>query len=187
MRVIGGRWRGTRIPLVGGAALRPTADRTRETLFNWLQPRLPQARCLDLFAGSGALGFEAVSRGAASALLIDQDTAAVAALNALKDKLDADVVEVSRNDALTWLRRAPTPYDIVFVDPPFTLDCLPAVLECLLNGWLDANGCVYVEHAHDAFAAAPPWRVLREGRSRHAAFALLDLNATHTTDGAGAM
>ena len=134
VRIIGGRWRGTRLPVVDADGLRPTSDRVRETLFNWLQPVLRGARVLDLFAGSGALGFEAVSRGAGSAVLVERDARLAAMLRDSLARLDAGgQVEVAQSDALAWLR-GPAPkqrFDVVFVDPPFAAALWPAVLEAL--------------------------------------------------------
>jgi 16S rRNA (guanine966-N2)-methyltransferase len=123
VRIIGGRWRGSKLSVAEVAGLRPTADRVRETLFNWLQPKLAGARVLDLFAGTGALGLEAASRGAGTVVLIERDPALAASLRATAARLAADgpsVVEIVCNDALQWLSRAPgIQFDLVFVDPPF--------------------------------------------------------------------
>ena len=121
VRIVGGRWRNTRLQVPELPGLRPTSDRVRETLFNWLMPKLPGARVLDLFAGSGALGLEAVSRGAASAQLVERDPQLVAALRGVVGKLGAGTqVEVIAGDALQWLGSAPPAQaDLVFLDPPF--------------------------------------------------------------------
>jgi 16S rRNA (guanine966-N2)-methyltransferase len=173
VRIIGGRWRGTRLPVGDAPGLRPTADRVRETLFNWLQPRLAGARVLDLFAGSGALGLEALSRGAREAVLVESDPQVATALRQVVERLGAQQeAAVIRADAVAWLR---TPlhgrFDMVFVDPPFGAGLWPAVL-ATLPSWLSADALVYVE----APAASPPmpagWVVHREGHTRDVRYAL---------------
>lgn len=174
VRIVGGRWRGTRLPVADAPGLRPTSDRARETLFNWLQPVLPGARVLDLFAGSGALGLEALSRGAREALLVERDPQVADALQASVEKLHArDEAAVVRADTLSWLR-APLHgrFDIVFVDPPFGDALWDAVLAAL-PAWLAEDAWLYLEspagHAPDP---GPGWRLHREGRSREARHAL---------------
>jgi 16S rRNA (guanine966-N2)-methyltransferase len=120
VRIIGGRWKRTRLPVADKPGLRPTPDRVRETLFNWLGQDLAGWRCLDAFAGTGALGLEAASRGAASVLLVEQDPDLVAGLRQLKAKLAADAVEIRRADGLSVLQQhAGAALDLVFLDPPF--------------------------------------------------------------------
>jgi 16S rRNA (guanine966-N2)-methyltransferase len=173
VRIIGGRWRGTRLPVADAAGLRPTGDRVRETLFNWLQPRLGGARVLDLFAGSGALGLEAVSRGAREAVLVETAPALVDSLRAVVDRLDArEQATVVRADALAWLR-APLlgRFDIVFVDPPFAAALAPAVLDAL-PPWLGEEAWVYLEAPLEAAMPGPDWVELREGRTREVRYAL---------------
>jgi 16S rRNA (guanine966-N2)-methyltransferase len=174
VRIIGGRWRGTRLRVPPLPGLRPTPDRVRETLFNWLQPALPGARVLDLFAGSGALGLEAVSRGAAAALLVERDPRACEAMREAVSRLSAgDAVVVLRGDALVVLD-APLHgrFDIVFVDPPFDAGAWPAVLE-RLPAWLAGDAWLYLE---SPAGHAPPvpaeWRLHREGASRETRHAL---------------
>ncbi|HTA64280.1 MAG TPA: 16S rRNA (guanine(966)-N(2))-methyltransferase RsmD, partial [Xanthomonadaceae bacterium] len=124
VRIIGGRWRGSKLPVADAAGLRPSADRVRETVFNWLQPRIVGARVLDLFAGTGALGLEAASRGAARVVLVEKDAVLASTLRANAERLAradaAKTVEVVCDDALRWLSRSPDArFDLVFVDPPF--------------------------------------------------------------------
>jgi 16S rRNA (guanine966-N2)-methyltransferase len=148
IRIIGGTWRGRRFRFADVPDIRPTPDRVRETLFNWLGSRVIGARCLDLFAGSGALGFEALSRGAASAVFVEQSAVAVRALTELRATLEAQGAHVEREDAFRFLRRAPTPFDIVFLDPPFAAGLLnksAALLEA--HGWLAPEALIYVESA----------------------------------------
>ncbi|KAF1688153.1 16S rRNA (guanine(966)-N(2))-methyltransferase RsmD [Pseudoxanthomonas broegbernensis] len=189
VRIIGGRWRGTRLPVPGRPGLRPTSDRVRETLFNWLMPALPGARVLDLFAGSGALGLEAVSRGAAQATLVERDPALAAALDAHVQRLGArERVRVVNEDALRWLDAPPDGLaTIAFVDPPFAAGLWEVVLPALVPR-LEADAWVYVESP----AAAPPpplpagWRLhreLRTAQSRAALYRGPGMGRTDTLDG----
>ena len=175
VRIIGGRWRGSRLVFPADAALRPTPDRVRETLFNWLMPVLPGARCLDLFAGSGVLGLEAASRGAAEVVLVEQDAAAVEALEATVRRLGADQVHVVRADAPGWLDRAVgVGFDLVFLDPPFRRpELLARCLELLSGGErLRAGGLVYVECPRTAQGKLPAgfteYRAREAGQVRYA-------------------
>ena len=143
VRIIAGDWRGRRIAIPDGTAVRPTPDRVRETLFNWLQGLLAGARCLDLYAGTGALGFEALSRGAAEVAFVERDAALVEALRATAQQLKA-TPEIVRRDALAYLREpAAERFDVVFLDPPYSEPIAP-LLE-LLPPWLAPNALVYVE------------------------------------------
>ena len=180
VRIIAGRWRGRKLafPDVGG--LRPSGDRVRETLFNWLTPVLPGARCLDLFAGSGALGFEAASRGAARVVMVENNRAAVEALRENRARLGADAVEIVARDALAYLRGAAEPFDIVFLDPPFDLDCLAGVGRRLQEGgWLAEGARVYVETPADRPPPPLPaaWRPLRARRAGQVAYHLFEAGA----------
>lgn len=169
IRIIGGQWRGRRLGFADVPGLRPTADRTRETLFNWLQPRLPGARCLDLFAGSGALGLEAASRGAKEVLLVEQARAAVRQLQDNIRLLDASgEVSVRHTDALHYLENPATPFDIVFLDPPFASGLLEQTCAALDRGdWLKAEARIYLEV--DRSIGLPPlpasWSILRRQES----------------------
>ena len=174
VRIIGGRWRGTRLPVADADGLRPTSDRARETLFNWLQPHLPGARALDLFAGSGALGLEALSRGVASAQLIGADIQLALNLKALGGRLDAgSQLDVHAGDALAWLRGAPEGvFDIAFVDPPFDAGLWDAVL-ALLPARMADKAIIYLEAPS---ASAPvlsgEWVLHRENHTRDVRYAL---------------
>jgi 16S rRNA (guanine966-N2)-methyltransferase len=146
IRIIGGTWRGRRFRFADVPDIRPTPDRVRETLFNWLGSRVAGARCLDLFAGSGALGLEALSRGAESAVLVEQNAVVTRSLNELITTLAAKGARVERDDALRFLGRAPTPFDIVFLDPPFATGLLGKAAELLeRHGWLAPDALIYVE------------------------------------------
>lgn len=173
VRIIGGRWRGTRIPVADRPGLRPSPDRVRETLFNWLAPYVDGARCLDLFAGSGVLGFEAVSRGAASAVLVERDAGAAAALAELAGRLGTDAVRIERAEALAYLAGTPGAQDIVFVDPPFADGVQARVLDALVRGWLAPHALVYLESARDAPPPAAPWQVYKSGTTRQVSYKLI--------------
>jgi 16S rRNA (guanine966-N2)-methyltransferase len=143
VRIIAGEWRGRRIPITSGTSVRPTPDRVRETLFNWLRDDVAGARCLDLYAGTGALGFEALSRGAKEVWFVEQDPALVAALAAQAEVFDAEP-RVVRQDAASLLNgRPPHAFDLAFLDPPYALPVEP-LLESL-RPWLTDAGLVYVE------------------------------------------
>lgn len=146
IRIIGGRHRGRKLRFPDLPGLRPSGDRSRETLFNWLQPVIAGARCLDLFAGSGALGFEAVSRGAASVVMVDRARRAVQQLNENVRLLGEKQIEVIQADGVKWLADAGGPFDIVFLDPPFADDLLDTLLADIGDSRLLAsNACIYVE------------------------------------------
>ncbi|MEO6155373.1 MAG: 16S rRNA (guanine(966)-N(2))-methyltransferase RsmD [Thermomonas sp.] len=174
VRIIGGRWRGTRLPVPDRPGLRPTSDRVRETLFNWLQPQLPGARVLDLFAGSGALGLEALSRGAASAQLVEADATLASGLRELGVRLGAGgQLKVHGGDALAWLSaRPPSVFDIAFVDPPFDADLWDGVL-ALLPALMAAQAWIYLE-SPSAFAPVLPveWSLHRENHTRDVRYGL---------------
>lgn len=177
VRIIGGQWRGTRLAVPERAGLRPTADRVRETLFNWLMPKLPGARVLDVFAGTGALGLEAVSRGAASAVLLERDPGLAEAMRAVAGRLPGgERVQVVNADALAWLRAAPAapePFDLVFLDPPFDAALWSQALQAL-GPWLAPGAWLYLESPRDAAAApdAGEWAEHRTGETRDVRYSL---------------
>ncbi len=174
VRIIGGKWRNTKLPVPLSPGLRPSSDRVRETLFNWLMPRLGGARVLDLFAGSGALGLEAVSRGAAQATLVERDAALSRQLRESVAKLGAqEQIAVVQADALQWLRQpAGALADIVFIDPPFADGLWEAVIAGLPSH-LAADAWLYVESPADRAPKMPaPWLLHREGGTREVRFAL---------------
>jgi 16S rRNA (guanine966-N2)-methyltransferase len=144
VRIIGGQWRSRQISFPAVEGLRPTGDRIRETLFNWLGQNLEGLAVLDLFAGSGALGFEAASRGAAQVTLVEREARIRAALSASKAALQADQVTIVADDALAFLRRNKTVYDVIFADPPFAAGWYESVLS-LAAPCLHAHGVLYVE------------------------------------------
>ncbi|MBT9568915.1 MAG: 16S rRNA (guanine(966)-N(2))-methyltransferase RsmD [Thiobacillus sp.] len=171
VRIIGGQYRRRLLDFPGTTGLRPTPDRVRETLFNWLGQDLPGWTCLDLFAGSGALGFEAASRGAARVILIERDAQASRALDKNAAALGATAVEVLRVDALAWLGSIQDTFDLIFVDPPFDSGLAETVL-AQLTPRLKPGGQVYVEQG--TAVVAPPGLIMhRSGRAGRSHFALL--------------
>jgi 16S rRNA (guanine966-N2)-methyltransferase len=146
LRIIGGEWRGRKLSFPDLPGLRPTPDRVRETLFNWLRDILPGGHCLDLFAGSGALALEALSRGAAEVVMVDSHPAAVAQLKEHIHALSAHGAHALQAEALTFLRGPSRPFDVVFLDPPFQSALLAPCLELLTaQGWLAATAWLYIE------------------------------------------
>ena len=165
VRIIAGGWRGRRINFPDIPGLRPTPDRVRETLFNWLQHDVAGARCLDLFAGSGALGLEALSRGAKQLVFVEQAVAAARALEAQLALLGgAARAQVVAMGATRFLRTPAAPFDIVFLDPPFGRDALAEYVPMLDAGnWLKVGGLVYLENEKTAGVPALPahWEMLK--------------------------
>ena len=172
VRVIGGAWKRSKLPVADRPGLRPTPDRVRVTLFNWLGQTLAGWRCVDAFAGSGALGFEAASRGAAQVVLIERDPVLVASLTATRQRLGAESVRIERADALQWLARAPAgSFDVVFLDPPFDSPLLAPALAAAARvvaagGFVYAEGPAPVDPPALAGAGLEPWRAGRAGAVR---------------------
>jgi 16S rRNA (guanine966-N2)-methyltransferase len=157
VRIIGGQWKRTKLPVADLPGLRPTPDRVRETLFNWLGQELDGWRCLDAFAGSGALGFEAASRGAASVVLVERERSLVRSLNEMCERLGAQAVKVESADAMSYLRRGqPSSFEIVFIDPPFDADVFEAAVAAAAP-LVVPGGFIYLEadRAFDDEAVAP--------------------------------
>jgi 16S rRNA (guanine966-N2)-methyltransferase len=172
IRIIAGEYRGRRIKVASRPGLRPTPDRVRETLFNWLGQWLDGKSCLDPFAGSGALGFEAASRGAARVVMVETDRAAYAALQAARTKIGARAVELICGDALRYLEQTKERFDVVFLDPPFRQNALPAVLE-QLEGRLAQAARVYIESATPAEPGVR-WRELKRARAGQVSYQLFE-------------
>lgn len=165
VRIIAGSWRGRRLTVPTGGELRPTPDRVRETLFNWLQPLLPGAACLDLFAGTGALGFESASRGAARVVLVERDQQQARQLQAQVEAFGAGQIEVQTAEVLNWLQRCEDAFDIVFLDPPYDSDLLESGLALLrARAMLRANGLVYIE-GRRGLMPPPGWNVYKKTRA----------------------
>jgi 16S rRNA (guanine966-N2)-methyltransferase len=170
VRIIAGEYRGRRIPVAQKADLRPTPDRVRETLFNWLGQWLDGLACLDLFAGSGALGFEAASRGAARVVMVESDRETCKTLHDFRALVGANAVEVVRGDALEYLARSRERFDVVFLDPPFRQNLLPAIFR-LLKG---SNGMrVYVE-SDESFAPDGAWQEQKRSRAGQVSYQLFE-------------
>lgn len=175
-RIIGGRWRRRRIAIAGGPGLRPTPDRVRETLFNWLARVVNGIDCLDLFAGSGALGLEALSRGAASVVMIEKQRAAASHLRGQMALIGAEAV-LHQDDALAYLGRPGSPYGLVFVDPPYDGGLIaPVVKKLETGGWLGEQAYIYVEHgARETLPVMPPnWQHWRDGKAGQVRYHLFD-------------
>ena len=177
VRILGGLWKRSKLPVADRPGLRPTPSRVRETLFNWLGQDLTGWRCIDAFAGTGALGFEAASRGATDVVLVDRDAALVAQLQTTRTRLKADAVRVQRSDALAALReRAGQGLDVVFLDPPFDAEAVFAPALAAARAAVRDEGFVYLEAPRpytDADVAAAGLSVHRHGRAGAVAFHLL--------------
>ncbi|MGP2415295.1 16S rRNA (guanine(966)-N(2))-methyltransferase [Pantoea ananatis] len=175
IRIIGGQWRGRKLPVPDSAGLRPTTDRVRETLFNWLAPSIQAANCLDCFAGSGALGLEALSRFAASATLLELERPVAQQLAKNLQTLQAANGQVVQTNTLTWLAQSGKPFNIVFIDPPFRQGLLEQTLQLLENnGWLTADALIYVESEVECGAPPVPahWDLYREKIAGQVAYRL---------------
>ncbi len=199
VRIIGGLWRGRKLKLGGHAAVRPTLGRVRETLFNWLSTKVVGSDCLDLFAGSGALGFEALSRGAHSVVLVDNGWETAAALRKNAQRLGAENCAIRRQSALRFLRdtarqdtvtprrpeaalvtgardRTINRWDIVFLDPPFASNLLAASLEALQSGEvLNAGAMVYYEHERRDEINLEGWTLLKRGAAGDTGFGVVSI------------
>lgn len=166
LRIIGGEWRGRKLRFPDVPNLRPTPDRVRETIFNWLAPMIHGARCLDLFAGSGALGLEALSRGAAFTQFVDSHNKATQAIQSHLDLLNAnEKAKVIQLDGLKFLKNDAQVYDLVFLDPPYQLDFMQKVVPILEeNGWLADNAMMYLEiEKRQSLPELPAnWKQLKE-------------------------
>jgi 16S rRNA (guanine966-N2)-methyltransferase len=167
IRIIGGLWRGRKLTIPDIAGLRPTPDRLRETLFNWLMPYITGASCLDLFAGSGALGFESISRGAQRSVLIEENYLIAQHLQQQLQSFPHAPIKIIHQDALFFLNQTPTPFDLVFLDPPFHQNLLNPSIELLQKGWLTQNALIYVEiEKNGSFNIPNHWELLRQQQSR---------------------
>ncbi len=170
VRIIGGQWRGRKLRFPDRQGLRPTLGRVRETLFNWLAGHIQNARCLDLYAGSGALGFEALSRGAAEVTFVERDRKAAAALKANADLLDANAT-ILQMSAERFLARDFEPFDLILMDPPFADHKAHGHLPALLEVPLAADGLLYLEAARQDDLPLPE-RVVKVSRAGDCQFAL---------------
>ena len=168
LRIIGGNWRGRKITFPEHDGIRPTGDRVRETLFNWLMHDIRGADCLDLFAGSGVLSIEALSRGANHVTVIESNESASSRISTNLSLLDADPIRFDniRSDAMIWLGQCDTSFDIIFIDPPFSSTLLPAVLKLLVDRRI-ARKFVYLETPEELETSDMPdqWNLYRQKRT----------------------
>jgi 16S rRNA (guanine966-N2)-methyltransferase len=175
-RIIGGEWRSRRFTFPGLPGLRPSPDRVRETLFNWLAPVIPGARCADLFAGSGALGLEALSRGAGEVVFVDHERAALDAIDEHLERLRCDRGTTTCSTAERWISGATGPFDVVFLDPPFGAGLVAPVLQALAaSGCVRPGGYVYVEMESETGPPDMPdgWKAHRTGTAGRVGYHLL--------------
>ncbi|HBO24490.1 16S rRNA (guanine(966)-N(2))-methyltransferase [Providencia sp.] len=179
IRIIGGKWRGRKLPVRDSEGLRPTTDRIKETLFNWLMPVVQDARCLDCYAGSGSLGFEALSRFANSVTFIELDKQNAQLLSDNKMRLQADNATVINNSSLTVLNQMGTPFDLVFIDPPFRKGLLNETIQLLENNqWLADESWIYIESEAESPLTDIPanWQLHREKIAGQVAYRLFIRN-----------
>ncbi len=188
LRIIGGRYRGRRLAFPDQPGLRPTSDRVRETLFNWLAPVIAGARCLDVFAGSGALGFEAASRGAAEVVMLERASPVARQLEANARMLDAARISIHRVDALQWLSSPGEPFDLIFVDPPFADGLLSPTIERLHdNGWVAPGTRIYLEAPIQVGLPALPsgWELIRDKTAGRTCYGLVSVIAEDSSHACG--
>ncbi len=175
VRIISGLWRGRKLPVHNAEGLRPTTDRVKETVFNWLAQDVPQAKCLDLFAGSGGLGFEAASRQAEMVTLIELNSAAFKQLEQNIASLKASNITAKNTDALAFLSQPGTPQHVVFIDPPFRKGLLSETVALLeQNGWLAEDAMIYIETEKELTIEGLPehWHLHREKNAGQVSFRL---------------
>lgn len=176
LRIIAGKWRGRKIKFIDREDLRPTPDRVRETLFNWLRSDLSGAICLDLFAGSGALGFEAASRGAQLVTMVDNSNQACKMIQENIRLLKSESVETETLDALHYLEKNQTQYDVVFLDPPYKLDILPQLFLLLeQKKCLAEHAKIYIEHDVKTNLPKMPdnWHLLKDKKAGQVSYVLI--------------
>ena len=177
LRIVAGNWRSRLLEIEDAPGLRPTPERIRETLFNWLAPQLADARCLDLFAGSGALGLEALSRGAASCVFVENSARVVAALRKNIAALDADGADVHEIDAIEYLKGLDeVEFDVVFLDPPFAIDMYADLCRLLVERSLLAESArIYIEESRSTPATVLPegWQILRTKNAGNVRYSLV--------------
>jgi 16S rRNA (guanine966-N2)-methyltransferase len=180
LRIVAGKWRSRLLPVAEEPGLRPTSARIRETLFNWLASTIEGSRCLDLFAGTGALGFEALSRGAREVVFVENSACAAAALEDSVKVLEATGARIHQADAIRHLKREPEPFDIVFLDPPFADDLLEDLCRLLSEGnWLADGARVYLEQDRERPLPALPdgWTIINDKTAGQVRYALVTVNS----------
>ncbi len=181
LRIIGGQWRSRMLPFPDVEGLRPTTDRVRETVFNWLQPYLPGARVLDVFAGSGALGFEALSREAEHVTFFEKHAGAAKQLQDNAKTLQANNARILQGDALSLLAMEQAPFHIIFLDPPFKKDLLPSCIALIeQHGLTESGSWVYIESEQELTQLAIPahWRLHREKKAGQVKLRLFEVMDT---------
>ena len=177
VRIIAGQWRGRKIEFLNLKSVRPTPDRVRETLFNWLAPSIHNARCLDLFAGSGAMAFEALSRGAAYAVLVDNNARVCKKLQEQAKLLKANNAHIVHQEATRFIRNTRDTFDIVFIDPPFASNLASTLVHTLSNSpILNTKATLYVEItvSKQLDIAETKWNIVRSGKTSQVRYALLE-------------
>jgi len=174
IRIISGKHRGRKLPVLMAEGLRPTTDRVKETVFNWLMPYMQESTCLDCFAGSGGLGFEAFSRGAKSVKLIELNKAAAQQLEQNKNLLKANEITIEHTNTLTYLEKCSQKFSIVFIDPPFRKGLIEETVKLLNNDILEPDALIYIEmESEEAIAAMPNnWLLLKEKKAGQVAYRL---------------
>jgi len=180
LRIIGGEWRGRKFQFPEVEHLRPTPDRVRETLFNWLNPFLGGARCLDLFCGSGALGLEALSRGAGEVSFVDTSRQVIQFIKETTVKVNSKRATFFHGQAETFLKQTATAYDIIFLDPPYDLDLIPATAKQLqTGGWLKPGSWIYIEHdgSLDQNSLPTEWHQYREKKAGQVHYSLYQVHS----------
>ena len=179
LRIVAGKWRSRLLPVADAPGLRPTAERVRETLFNWLANRIADSHCLDLYAGTGALAFEALSRGASAVTLVEKSSRVARGLQQSKGLLEADAATIECQDAQHFLQVRPdSPYDIVFLDPPFAEDLLEESCRLLQsNGWLGRQAVVYLEQdkRQPPFELPAGWQIEKEKIAGNVRYQLINV------------
>lgn len=179
VRIIAGEWRSRKLPVADVPGLRPSTDRVRETVFNWLQHAVIQAECLDLFAGTGAFGFEAASRGAKEVTMLEINTQALSGLKQSVELLKTNKIRVQHGDALKWLSMTTQAFDIIFVDPPFDKNLSSQTLKALNDSaCLKSGSLIYLEEAKQAIKTVIPdnMEMLKEGKTSHVRYALFKVS-----------
>lgn len=183
IRIIGGEWRGRKLNVANQPGLRPTPDRVREALFNWLAGSIGGARCLDLFAGTGALGFEALSRGARCAVMVEENKQLARRLLTSRAALAAASAEVFQAEALAWLGEPRDPFDIVFLDPPFHQDYVKKACALLVNrGHLAPSAYVYTETERGVPSPAPGLKELKQARAGQVEYRLYQYDRSNMNE-----
>jgi len=174
IRIIAGKHRGRKLPVLSAEGLRPTTDRVKETVFNWLMPYIHDVNCLDCFAGAGSLGFEALSRGAAQVTLVELNKSAAKQLESNKQLLKANNLTIINDNVLNFLQTSCSqPFDLIFLDPPFRQNLVSQTAEKIENGWLADNALIYVEMEVESNQQLPDtWQLIKEKVAGQVAYRL---------------